>query len=109
MTIKVNDEVIYQAMRWQVISVTSQPQSLDPAVPRVPDQLRLVWGAGSKAIAVSAAANQVTPTGNVITPPPRPDNALWEKAWQEARDGTRSIDEIADDLKAALRALRENQ
>jgi hypothetical protein len=53
--IAVNDEVIYQHKRWQVIRVISQAQSLDPAVPRKPDQLRLLRGHE----AVSAAADQV--------------------------------------------------
>lgn len=53
--VKAGDEVIYQLRRWQVVLVTSQEQSPDYAVPRVPDQLRLLRGS----VAVSAAADQV--------------------------------------------------
>ena len=53
--IKVDDTVIYQHKRWQVIRVISQEQSPDMSVPSVPDQLRLLRGHE----AVSATADKV--------------------------------------------------
>lgn len=49
--IAVNDEVIYQLRRWQVIRTISVEQSPDPRVPRKPNKLRLLRG--SKAVTVT--------------------------------------------------------
>jgi hypothetical protein len=40
-TVKINDEVVYQLRRWTVMRIIPAIQSLDPAVPRKPDQLIL--------------------------------------------------------------------
>jgi hypothetical protein len=53
---KINDEVIYQVKRWQVVRIVPQVQVADYTAPRVPDQLRL-WGpATGEAIWASADA-----------------------------------------------------
>jgi hypothetical protein len=53
--IEVNDTVIYQLKRWQVVRVISQEQSPDPAAKHVPDKLRLLRGHD----AITASADQV--------------------------------------------------
>ena len=53
---KINDEVIYQVKRWQVLRIVPQVQVADYTAPRVPDQLRLWRPATGEAIWASADA-----------------------------------------------------
>ena len=61
MPISVDDEVIYQARRWQVVRVVPQAQNIEPDAYHRPDRLRLRRLGSTEA--VWADALTVTPTG----------------------------------------------
>jgi hypothetical protein len=58
--IAVNDEVIYQRKRWQVIDTISVEQSPDYRVPRKPNKLRLLRGHEAVTVTVDQVV-QATP------------------------------------------------
>jgi hypothetical protein len=59
--IRVNDEVIYQMRRWQVVRVVPQVQSIAPGAYRRPDRLRLMHRTTGEAVWADTAS--VVPTG----------------------------------------------
>jgi hypothetical protein len=58
--IAVNDEVIYQYKRWQVVDTISVEQSPDYQVPRKPGKLRLLRGHEAVTVTVDQVV-QATP------------------------------------------------
>jgi len=61
-TIRVDDEVVYQVRRWQVVRVEPQVQSIAPGAYHRPDRLRLMHRTTGEAVWADAAS--VTPTGS---------------------------------------------